>query len=67
MKKIILSTILVAGLFSCKENKKPTPKPHLYELTSPMILDSNGNVTIIKKVVDHIPTREDSISVFLTR
>ena len=58
----IIVLFIISIIFTNIKNKEYKPeKTQLYTIQSPMILDSIGNVTIIRKVIDHEPTHQDSV------
>ncbi len=52
---------IIAIIFNNINRKQETKQ--IYIIQSPMMFDSLGNMTITRKIIDHKPTRQDSIEV----
>jgi hypothetical protein len=50
---------IIAIIFNNINRKQETKQ--IYIIQSPMMFDSLGNMTITRKIIDHKPTRQDSI------
>lgn len=54
MKKIVTTATVVLALISAKAQT-------MYKMESPMIYDEDGNQYQMRNVLDHLPTKQDSI------